>query len=51
MKVDDTQTVPLCRICHNQEHTGFGLDKKILMRAMVKYLTEYIRGIKSCEFF
>jgi len=39
-KADDEYTIPLCMVCHNNIHAGYGMDEIDILRTMVKLLVE-----------
>ena len=46
-KADDYYTIPLCRACHTNEHSGFGMDDIDICKAGWKLATEYIERRKN----
>jgi len=43
IKVPDSQIIPLCRICHNQVHTGEAkIGREWAAKKMVELLTEFL---------
>jgi hypothetical protein len=44
MKPPDNHAIALCRVCHNLEHTGAGMGKALLRKAIKRSWSAWIEG-------
>lgn len=45
-KADDAFAYPLCRVCHTNHHTGYGMDAIDEALVMLRYLRDYLKRIE-----
>ena len=46
-KADDYYTIPLCMVCHNNEHAALGMDHVDICKVGWKLAVEYITRVKK----